>query len=170
MFFTWSQPISLIFFPVLFKPNCFVISARFPGLSANEVKSDSQPGASSPVIDRCITTIPALSSSAASILWDFSRASVDKSIWHLSIITIKSQLDNVITWHNYMTNTYYIYRNSSSQIFSPRTNNNISASLEGSQSMTSNKSPWDIETCFMLVNDELNQVYFASPHQCKMTE
>ena len=102
-FFTWSQPISLIFFPVLFKPNCFVISARFPGLSANEVKSDSQPGASSPVIDRCITTIPALSSSAASILWDFSRASVDKSIWHLSIITMKSQLDNVITWHNYMT-------------------------------------------------------------------
>lgn len=85
--FTCSHPISFIFFGVFFSMNCFVISCRLPGFSVNVFKSDSQPGASSPVIDRCITTIPALSSSAASILCDFSRSSVDRSIWHLPIKT-----------------------------------------------------------------------------------
>ena len=65
--------------------NCLATSCRRPGFSTNVFKSDSHPGASSPVMDKCITIVPALSSSAASILCDFSRSSVDRSIWHLSI-------------------------------------------------------------------------------------
>lgn len=83
--YTCSHPISLIFFGVFFNMNCLVISALLPGFSVYAFKSDSQPGASSPVIDKCMTMMPALSSSAASILCDFSRSSVDRSIWHLSI-------------------------------------------------------------------------------------
>lgn len=65
--------------------NCLATSCRRPGFSTNVFKSDSHPGASNPVMDKCITIVPALSSSAASILCDFSRSSVDRSIWHLSI-------------------------------------------------------------------------------------
>lgn len=65
--------------------NCLATSCRRPGFSINVFKSDSHPGASNPVMDKCITIVPALSSSAASILCDFSRSSVDRSIWHLSI-------------------------------------------------------------------------------------
>ena len=91
---TCNQPHSLIFFGVFLSENDSTRAFLLSGSSKCALRSDSHPGASSPVILRCITTIPALSSSSASILWDFSFSSLDKSIWHLKVNRTYLKPDN----------------------------------------------------------------------------